>query len=691
VADPSPQIITWEPDVAPLLAAYAKLNEASAKQVVAVKNEAKAAEAASKAAAKAKADEEKAFAKAVDDELKAAEKANAKEMADAKKKADYLIRLQIQSAKDAAKAAEREARGPSAWTLALQANTKALAEQHSAINKAREATGALGAAISTLSPELGAMVGTLQKLEGAAGAAAGGAEVLGTSLATVGTAMGAVAVAAVPAYLAWEQSTEDLAELDKWVKITTADLDAMEKGVGSIVEAQNELDKRQQKLRGSMTEAEAATYAEADAQKVYQGELAATGDALDHATERLKEMKRRAYDKSFFEFLGDSFNPFSQGLDDATRAIKQQEKEVERLKGNIKGLKGDQETYAGTLAKVTLEEERATGAKASRAKATADSNAALKAEIDLLLAAEKAEADHYAAIHKAVDALDKQAATARKASQSETERIEAERQAALEIADSIARTALMEAQTADERRDIDRALAADRVAINQQADEAITTAQLAALEKRRQAERDEAAATTALREKAKDDAIAAANATLDAISGLLDADIETKRAAAEKGNKQAQKAILKEWKAQQAIAYGEVALNTIAAASKAAASAPPPFNIPGILAATATGAGQLAAVASQKPPSFDDTPGVQGGPGSGGSARQVVSLHQDDFFAASKTQAGLLSQILGATMGNRGRSAGGGPLLVRNEAMLARNAAGAYGEDVFRILRGGGY
>lgn len=216
-------------------------------------------------------------------------------------------------------------------------------------------------------------------------------------------------------------------------------------------------------------------------------------------------------------------------------------------------------------------------------------------------------------------------------------------------------------------------------------------AELDALLLLRQAERDAAAEKAALLAKAKDDAVSAANATLEAVSAILDADIESKRAAAEKGNKQAQKAILKEWKAQQAIAYGEVALNTIAAASKAAASAPPPFNIPGILAATATGAGQLAAVASQKPPSFDDTPGVQGGPGSGGSSRQVVSLHQDDFFAASKTQAGLLSQILGATMGGRSRGAGGAPLLVRNEAMLARNAAGAYGEDVFRILRGGGY
>ena len=84
--------------------------------------------------------------------------------------------------------------------------------------------------------------------------------------------------------------------------------------------------------------------------------------------------------------------------------------------------------------------------------------------------------------------------------------------------------------------------------------------------------------------------------------------MESNRAAAEAGDKAAQKAMTRQFATQQAAAIGEAAINTAVAVSKAATIAPPPFNALAIAAAIATGAAQVTTIASQQPPTFTDTP-----------------------------------------------------------------------------------
>jgi hypothetical protein len=96
--------------------------------------------------------------------------------------------------------------------------------------------------------------------------------------------------------------------------------------------------------------------------------------------------------------------------------------------------------------------------------------------------------------------------------------------------------------------------------------------------------------------------------------------------------------------AQQIAAGAQAGVNAALGISQAAASAPPPYNIPPILAATAQGAAAVAAVAAVPAPAFNDTPMVLQNEGAG---RQTVSLGSGDYYAAARTREDLEKQVLG--------------------------------------------
>jgi hypothetical protein len=129
-------------------------------------------------------------------------------------------------------------------------------------------------------------------------------------------------------------------------------------------------------------------------------------------------------------------------------------------------------------------------------------------------------------------------------------------------------------------------------------------------------------------------------AMLSSASDLYGSVASVAAAAAESMGEEDKEAKAAAFAIQQASAMGQVALNSAIGISEAAASAPPPANIPAILAATAQGVASGIAVASVPTPSFTDTPGVQK-MGTGGT----VKLGADDFFAAARDPSELRRQV----------------------------------------------
>lgn len=195
-----------------------------------------------------------------------------------------------------------------------------------------------------------------------------------------------------------------------------------------------------------------------------------------------------------------------------------------------------------------------------------------------------------------------------------------------------------------------------------QAREAHHQAELARIEERRAAE------------------IAAISATATAFGAFADLSSALSKGLTEEQQKAAQAAFAA-WKASS---LAQAIISSALAISKAAASAPPPLNIPGIAAAAATGAAQVATIATTEMPSFGDTPGIQQIRGGG-----LVQLAQDDFFVADQTLQGLKRQIEGSA-GRQGaqieqaRIGGGAPMVV--PMAVYNNSIQALGYSRQRLL-----
>ena len=94
---------------------------------------------------------------------------------------------------------------------------------------------------------------------------------------------------------------------------------------------------------------------------------------------------------------------------------------------------------------------------------------------------------------------------------------------------------------------------------------------------------------------------------------------------------------------QLAAGIAQATINAALAVSEATASAPYPYNIPAIAAATVAGAANVAAIASTPAPTFSDTPGpVMAGNGVG---RTSVNVSAGDMVVASRTREGLRAQV----------------------------------------------
>ena len=666
MADPSPQIIVWEPDVQPMLDAYALLNAASAKQVVAVKNEAKEAEKAAKQAAKAKQDEEKAFSKAVDDELRAAEKANAKEMADAQKKADYLLKLQLQSAKDATKAAEKAeraaanaAKGDSVWTAALKENTAANLLSKSAINQSAEATGKLAAAASLLDPQLGALIMGLQKVEGLASAAATAEEMAGASLAGLGEAAGAFALAAAPvALVLWDiKNAADAAAAsqkileqaqDDQLPLLDAALDAYTElkiqtsGLNDEQKAQAELARAWDR---SLAKANAKTQEELDLAQAKLDAMSSTNSAYIAQYDLVKGLNKTLEESAGIAAAGLAAN--LQTLDYTTEQTEADKKGTEAKKEKTAAVKEDTSTQR---------------------------------EHDQALAS-------YLALMSKIGDVERSSS----ADLSKTTAIYMERDKALLALEKDARKA---AEAAAELNDVGKigdavqAYETARVAVVAEAEAKITAIKVEEAAKQKKAYDELALAIIKMDREQAEQRAANARKTTDSVADafgslgdIYQADIDAKQDAADNGNKAAQKAILRDFDAKQKAAAAEAAIQTFLAIATAAASAPPPLNLIPMGVAAAQGFVQQAAIQAEPPPTFSDTARPTTAP----VQNYQPTFKKNDIIIAAQDPAEVQRQA--GTLGGGG-SRWGGPSTARRLAQM--NTGWMLNEQLNLVTRGVG-
>ncbi len=156
------------------------------------------------------------------------------------------------------------------------------------------------------------------------------------------------------------------------------------------------------------------------------------------------------------------------------------------------------------------------------------------------------------------------------------------------------------------------------------------------------------------------DAAASALAALEATGTATEAELQAARDAAMSRAKMA-----------KAAGILEITVNTAAAVTKAAASAPPPLNIPGIVAMSALGAVQLATAAAAPLPTFH-TGGMIGASGSSAPDEVAIRARRNE---AVLTAAGVraVGGEAGVNAANRGESSGGSggavSLMLRHRVM----------------------
>lgn len=578
----------------------------------------------------------------------------------------------------AERAAERAAKGPSEWTLALKANTEAMNTQKGAINQSAEAMGRVAAVAGTLDPALGTIVATGQKLTGVLSAGVTAAQGFGTTLGTMGAVLGPLALAVGAVSLAWQSYEEDIAAAEEATKKAREGQEAMISAMGgirSIVSSNaSELDKLAVNY-GRMTEAEAETN---EITRRFADQLAAARAPL----EKLREEQERAIDGS--EEQGAALAATEAALRSADAAA------ASGLKAaleNAEIARERAESEAELERRLKAREEaqrRASEADRDAARAAAEAAAAFQLKIDISkrhIASIDAESDATEALVRQVEGL----------GQTEEERI---------------------GQTV---RDTDAALKA-QIAANEEL--GLSTAELEASRVRlRQWAHDEYVKLSESEAKARQKADAeATNATLDSIQSIGDAaetivdsvasvldevysrrvdraeDLQTDyEQALEDGNDARAKSLKQQMEAEQegalkafqinkGLAISSATLSSIVAVAKALEAGWPAALVT-VPAAAAAGAAQVAAAAMQQPPEFDDTNQIRQAVASGTENRVNVSLKNGDLVAAAQTPGGLREQV-DRMEGGRGRRE------IVAERMNRVMAGRTVSSDLDRVTRG---
>lgn len=530
-------------------------------------------------------------------------------------KAKYFAEEQ-KAAEAAERAAERAAKGPSEWTLALKANTEANATLKGAINQNAEALGKLGAAASAVSPELGAIVMGGQKIAGVLSAGTTAAAGLGTSLGVVAAVAGPLALVVGGLALAWsEYEAEVQAATEAQERLNVAI-----EGVDDIARtSREEIDK----LRVNIGQLSQEEYDDAQIRVRFQSQL-------EKGTAKLREEET-----ALLATREDTTEGYAR-QNEALATVRKSLEQAATL--NEQGLQA-----ALTNAELARERAESEAVLADRLK---DRSAAQKDANVTSQDAVKIERELAELTNQRVSALDfeynvwlrdeQAAADARKQA---IEGAEIEKDLAKEQADRELEAAARQVKLRDEdaaRQEEGRQAAAEGVATAADTAAKVANSISSVLDDVYASHVDNASALQEDYEKALEEGD-------EAQAKVLNSQIEAEQDAA-----------MRVFKANKALAITTASLSAIEAVAKAVASAPPPFNIPAVVTATAMSGAQIVAAAAQKPPEFDDTPQVMQATGAG---RTSAGFKGGDFVAAAQSLPALKEQVDRTTGGGRRRTA----------------------------------
>lgn len=368
-------------------------------------------------------------------------------------------------------------------------------------NKAAEGAEKLAGVLGLVSPEaanvtreLGNVAKGMSVASSAQSALSG---VLGAGSAVLGP-LAAVAAAAAFAYSQYAESAEKAAEAEKkWRDEQKAASELSNKIADDLVSLQRE----QAVLAGTMTQVEADTLTASEAlDKEYSEAVIKSIDKVNGFKAQLTDLDQQI--KS-----GDGYAYALKEQQDALNvSLQEAQTEYDNLNANLNTLRETSATLIATREEERKKAEAAREAerKAAEAKRKAEKEAADAArdaektraeELAALVSLEKAEEDRTKTISDGIKALRAQEDAAKQNGMTAEEAINAATEAALAQADASARAAFAEAETAEERRQIEQALADARVAINIDAFNKLVKVQAEADQKRLEA--DEKAAEDA--------------------------------------------------------------------------------------------------------------------------------------------------------------------------------------------------
>lgn len=559
--------------------------------------------------------------------------------ADAAAKMTAELNRSIKASEKAAQAAAKASRA---------AATKAAGDAKAAVDKAGASVDAFGQKAGAVGSSAGKLAGALSLLGPGAGDAARNvadfadvgevaalaAESLGVSVGALATVLGTVTVALGAGYLAWQAYNEDAEQAAVIAADVSAAYDAMRPILDSTRMATLDL----AIATGQLTELEG----QLAKNRLRAGEAfrASTKDAADKIKELRKEQGSyltQAVDmvQSFgeqYDWLGLTTAAF----DGVTTSSAELQERIDALHGTIA-------TTADATRENVTQTEKLIRAQDGNRKSSRSSAAATKEQKDAtlqLIAAQRREAEAFAAKLAAVEAAETRAGEIVKASGdfrlSAMDRLdEKERETLAAYADQAKAGAMLQEDVERGKLQIAANYAEQRGMLVQSEIET-TRSSLETLV----GQLDEMMADAAKRRRE------VATATMSASADLFGGISDLANMAAEKQGKANEKAAMRLFVVGKAAALAQAVTNTFLAISSAN-TLPPPANLIAMAAAATTGAAQVAGIAASPPPSFNDTPGVQMM-----GTRGNVSLAAGDYFAAARDPAELQRQVGGMSGGS---------------------------------------
>lgn len=521
--------------------------------------------------------------------------------------------------------------------------------------KAASALGPLGGVLSKISPEAGAAASSIAGAASAATglgeamvAASGSATLLEAAMGPVGWAVAAVSALVAGAVLVYRELQSQAEESAKAQLVLAASADAVAAAEGRIADAKYRL----KVATGT------ATAEDARAQAVKREGLKTEAEALaaGHLVFQLEKEVREANDAGAIKAGIDA----QARLDEA----KKSQKAVQDAGAAAAKLAGDEAEYAFE-AQVEGEREAARRAeKTAGDKAATDAAHALKAAIDAVAAAERALLGiTQASTESTLDAMDKED----DAYHQKNLAIEANREAALKALQDMGageeayaelQARVLDAQTAaqhehelnvvniNKKKEKDRQDALDK----EQKEYEDFLAKQASLDKQAQADSLSAAAEAWGEKKAVAEEYYSAATKLGGLFvAATSKDYDTTTEAGKE-------AATKQFNAQKAVAVALSIAQGALAVVQAIGSAPPPFNIPAIVATGIAVTAETAAIMATQPKFHTGTTGFR--PDEGGATLQ---RGEGVVTSAGMSKPGMKEAVAAANSG-RTPAAGSGAL-----------------------------